>query len=182
MCKLSSHPGLLTWRYNGKIMYKNIIIIILTSYLYGCSDATPMKISQEYQNYVGVWQYRSEEISESLIKIDNMLLAINSDATAIYLKCEFDKTKTKNTSSSSRISVDFPAAVVTTIVDQNITLVQEFGWFGFENELEIIKAPYQEDGVWHTDIEGKKLTKLTNQEISIETNWECPGDDENEST
>ena len=162
-------------------MYKNIIITILSSYLYGCSDATPMKISQEYQNYVGVWQHRSEKISDGLVKIDNMLLAINSDATATYRKCVIDKTKTKNTSSSSRISVEFPAAVVTTIVDNNITLVQELGWFSFKNELKIIKAPYKINGIWYTDIEGKKLTKLTNQEINIKTNWECP-DDENETT
>lgn len=166
----------------GDYMYKIIIIISITSFLAGCSDAIPMKITQEYQDYVGVWQLRSEEIDDNSVKIDNLLLAINSDATAVYRKCEVDKTKTKNTSSSTSYSTDMPTAVVTELVDKNITLVQEFGWFSFESVLEINKAPYQKDGVWYTDIEGKKLTKLTRNEINTKTNWQCPSDDDETKT
>jgi len=75
-------------------MLKILSICIVTSLLYGCSDTTPIQISDENSRFIGVWQFRFEEFKDNSLKIDNILLAINADSTAIYRKCEVNKKKT----------------------------------------------------------------------------------------
>ena len=41
--------------------------------LSGCSDGEPLKITKEYENYVGVWQYRHEVLTDNSTEIDNIL-------------------------------------------------------------------------------------------------------------
>ncbi len=161
-------------------MYKSINAVVIALLLTGCSDGTPMKITDQHKQYLGVWQKRYEDIGENSINIDNVLLAINSDGTAVYRKCEVNETKTENSKSRSSSSTSFPSAVVTHIAENKIILVQEVGWFGFDEELNIDKAPYQENGNWFIDVEGKKLAKLDGREIRSETDWECPDDDDEE--
>ncbi len=146
--------------------------------LSGCSDATPIKITDQHKDYIGVWQLRIEDIRDNSTKIDNMLLAINSDGTAVYRKCEVNETKSGNSKKRLRYSISFPSAAVTQFTENKITLVQEIGWFGVDNELTIDKAPYLENENWYVNIEGKKLTKLTGKDIHTKTNWECPEDEE----
>jgi hypothetical protein len=161
-------------------MYKNISALMIAFLLSGCSDGTPMKITHEHKKYVGVWQQRYENAGENALHIDNMLLAINSDGTAVLRACEVDEKKTKNSKTRSRYAINFPAAAVTEISQNKITLVQEAGWFGFEEELAVDKAPYRESEKWYIGIKGKRLVKLGQQEIDSETDWDCPDDDEDD--
>lgn len=158
-------------------MRKSLHIIIVVFVLSGCADSTPMKITDQYSDYVGVWQLRFEEIEANSIKIDNMLLSISADGAAVYRKCQVNETKFKNAKRSLHSSTSFPAAVVTQITENKITLVQELGWFGFSNELSVDKAPYQENGNWYIGVEGKKLAKLQGRDVHTKTNWDCPTDD-----
>ncbi len=122
-------------------MYKIINFIVMTLLLFGCSDGTPMKITEQHSNYVGAWQFRFENIESNSIKIDNMLLVINHDGTAIYRQCEVNETKSKNYKSSSHSSTNFSEAAVTQITENKIIIVQKIGWFGFDKELNIDKTP-----------------------------------------
>jgi len=159
-------------------MYKNICSIVITLILFGCIDDTPIKFTEQTSNYLGVWQYRYENKESNLTEIDNMLLIINHDGTAIYRLCEVNEKKSENYKSASRNSASFPEAVVTQITENKIILVQKVGWFGFKKKLNIVKTPYQENGNWYIIVEGKKLVKLQGQDIHTETNWDCPSYDE----
>jgi hypothetical protein len=159
-------------------MYKILNILMIAFILSGCSDATPMKITDQYKNYIGVWQLRHEALEANTTKIDNMLLVINSDGTALYRKCQINETRSENSKRRTRFSTNFPTAAVTQITENTITLVQEIGWFSFENKLTIDKAPYLEHENWHINIEGKTLAKLTGENIHAQTNWDCPEDED----
>jgi len=163
-----------------KIIFKFLLIVTISWILYGCSDTTPVPLTEENRQYIGVWQLRIEEATDSSLRIDNMLLAVNTDSTAVYRRCEVNKSKSKNSSSSSSYSVNFPEAVVTNISQGSITVAQKLGWFGFDSDLVIDKAPYQEGQQWYVDIEGKRLARLSNLEIETMTNWSCPSSDDEE--
>lgn len=146
--------------------------------LSSCSDGQPLKITKEYESYVGVWQYRHEVLTDNSTEIDNILLVINSDGSSEYRKCKYSETKSKNSSRKSSKSISFPTAFVTSISDKKITLIQKIEWFGFKAEIDIDDKPQFENGSWFLSIEGKKLTLLKQEEIDSETNWSCPSDNE----
>ena len=147
-------------------------------FLVGCSDGEPLNMSRGYREYIGVWQHRDELKTESLTKVDNLLLAINGDGSAVFRKCQFDESKTENSTNSSSISVSLPSSFVAEVTSEKITLIQKVAWFGFKKELKVDKKPYSENGNRYIGIEGKSLTLLSQEKVNSETNWACPSDNE----
>lgn len=159
-------------------MKKRFLLLPVSFILSACSDVVPIKLSQEQQQYIGAWQRLVADESETSLKVDNMLLIINEDASAIFRRCEINKTITENGSRSSSSSADFSSAMITELTSSSITVGQTFGWFGFDEELVIDKAPYQDNQHWFLELDGKKLSKLPNSHIQVLTNWVCPNFDE----
>jgi hypothetical protein len=162
-------------------MNKNISIIIISCSLLSCGEKTRINIPDEYTDFIGVWHTRHEHIQENSTQIDNMLLIISRDGNAVYRKCEINENNANNNKMSSRYTTEFPEAVVTSISKDEIVLYQTLfdkDWLGLDWELSIDKPPYQSNGGWHMNVEGKKLRKLTSEEAVAETNWECPDSDE----
>lgn len=153
---------------------KILSIAAFTVFLYACSDTSPIQLTEGYKQYIGTWQQRIEEKNDTSLKIDNMLLSINADSTAVYRKCKVNTNKSEGVSRSSSSSINFPEAVVTQISKSSITVAQKLGWFGFDVELTINQAPYQENQQWYIEIEGKRLAKLSSADQQTMTNWECP--------
>ena len=162
-------------------MKKIILTSMIISILPGCSDTTPINITAQHKKFVGVWQLRYEDIRENSTKIDNMLLVVNPDATAALRKCKIIKKKGEILNSSSRYSIHLQDATVTRITENTITIAQKVGWFGFDTDLTIDIAPYLENENWYVNVDGRKLARLTGEDIQSEINWDCPKSDDAET-
>ena len=120
--------------------------------------------------------------TENSLDFKNMLLAINSDSTAVYSKCFVSKSISRgehtSSSRSSSVSVSLPSAALIELTDSALTLQQEMLIFNFKYELAVTKAPYRENGRWYIGIDDTLLTKLEGDELNGFTLPECPNKDD----
>jgi hypothetical protein len=98
-------------------------ILVFTLVLSGCSEGVPVSMSEDYKDYVSVWQFRFEKLDVNTTHIGSILLAINSNGAAVYRRCEIDKEESNGYRKSSRYSTSFSDAAITQITESTITLV-----------------------------------------------------------
>lgn len=152
---------------------KKTTYLFIAILLFGCSDSEPVRLAGIQKSYIGVWQYTDPD-NTAETKMNNMLLVINPDSSAIYSRCIKD-TKTENGGSSSSYSksVTLPKAILTALEHDRFVLEQGLGLFSFDLEFEINKMPYLEGEEWYLVVDGIKLRKLNENEYGT-TNWKCP--------
>jgi len=155
-------------------MLKKITLLFAVVVLASCSKPVPIKLNHHLQDYIGTWQFRFEDIQKQEIRIDNMLLILNENGSGKYRRCVVHVTKTSHSRKSFRSSVEFPDAVITRIENSTLSLAQKTGWFHFDSDLKIDRAPYQENGQWYLQVEGKKLSKIAAEDGGTKTGWHCP--------
>jgi|GEM_PF-4105936 len=107
--------------------------------LSGCSPSDPVKLSPEQALYVGHWQYLFEEKSDQHHKVKSVILRINVDSSAYYMKCVFMaegyESDTGSYSRTARTSVSLPSARVIGMAPGEIELEQSVEWFHFDYSL-----------------------------------------------
>lgn len=163
---------------------KKITMIGITSLLLGCGEHTRVEISDEYVDMIGAWQTRHEDIQENSTHIDNMLLIINHEGDAVYRHCEIKKSSVDHNNKRFRYSTEFPKAIITSLTKKEISLYQKLfdsSWLGVDWDLSIDKPPYQSNGEWYLEIEGKQLRKLSPETAETEINWACPDSSEEDT-
>lgn len=151
--------------------------ILVALVLAGCGKDEPVPLSPSQMQYIGAWQFLSEERSENRLKINNVSLTIYENSTATYRECKVSRTIAKErggSSSSSSKKVELPDAIITEFTEESINLQQDIGFMNLDYELEINAAPYQHDGKWYLEIENTKLEKLPGDLAGAATGWYCP--------
>lgn len=153
--------------------YLTIIGLML---LAGCSQGVPVHIGKSQSQYIGVWQFLRTEQTQTSLDVRDMLLVIRPDGTAVYRKCFLSETtgaSGDSSSSSSRVYVSLPNAIITGLTSDKITLEQKLWVFHFHYHLAITKAPYREDGQWYVAVDNTVLRKLEGTDLDT-TGWTCP--------
>lgn len=135
-------------------------------------------------DFIGVWQFRDEDYSDGM-QINNMLLILNPDSTAVYRRCAVSWHESRSeggyVKKFYRKSISFPDAVVTKL-DENIIEIEQGIWnlFYYDLELKIDKPPYNYQGrVWMV-IDKVALKKLDDEVIEKSIYWECPEPEDEE--
>lgn len=146
-------------------------------FLAGCSQGVPVHIGKSKSQYVGVWQFLRTERTNTTLDVRNMLLVIRPDSTAVYRKCFVSETKGADgdsSSSSSRVYVSLPNAILTELASDRMTLEQKLWVFHFHYHLTITKAPYRKDGHWYVALDNTVLRKVEGTDAGARTSWTCP--------
>lgn len=153
--------------------YFTIIGLML---LAGCSQGVPVHIGKSQSQYIGVWQFLRTERTNTTLDVRDMLLVIRPDSTMVYRKCFLSESKGASggsSSSSSRVYVSLPNAVLTGLTTDEMTFEQKLWIFHFHYHLTITKAPYRADGQWYVSLDNTVLRKLQGEDLAT-TNWTCP--------
>lgn len=149
--------------------------------LSACSPSDPMPLSSEQALYVGHWQYLFEEKSDQHHKVKNVMLRINPDSSAYYMKCVFMaegyESDTGSYSRTARSSVSLPSARVIGMAPGEIELEQSVEWFHFDYSLEV-SEPSRRGDSWVMAVDGVELAKVDAAQAVDIANWYCPDSDE----
>lgn len=144
--------------------------------LAGCSQGVPVHIGKSQSQYVGAWQFLHYASTKNTLDIKDVLLVIRPDSTAVYRKCVLSESKgaSGDASSSSRVYVSLPNAILTELASDRMTLEQKLWVFHFHYHLTITKAPYRKDGHWYVALDNTVLRKVEGTDAGARTGWTCP--------
>jgi hypothetical protein len=164
---------------------RRLSILLVLGTLAGCGTDEPVQLTESQARYVGVWQHVYESETATSLDIDNMLLVINPDSTAVFRQCSISKTFSSNSTRSSSRRVTMPDAYVIEISGDEISLEQEadlgfLGSYGISYDVDIERDPYEDNGRIYMVAEETVLQKLEGDEIGTLTGWVCPEDEDDD--
>ncbi len=144
------------------------MLMISTSFT-GCSKDETLVVAKHHADYIGNWQLIDELNKKDYFHLKHVLLTIQGNGNASYLKCDMTKDATGSGNIATREQITLTDPRVISIQADKIVLEQSVSFFNMEYVLEINKSLFSENDTKYIKIEGYTL-----QKISEAIEWECP--------
>ena len=145
--------------------------------LSGCGPSEPVTLNPDQHIYVGTWQHLFSQQNDQYQKINNVVLRINPDSSAYYMRCQLVAEGYDASDDSykcfARVSVTLPSAQVIRLEPNLIELEQNVEWFHFDYELDI-STPINSNGDWTMTVDKTQPTRVDDDAAVDISNRNCP--------
>jgi hypothetical protein len=148
---------------------KSILVLLFVATLAGCgSNAPPVLLNESQSDYFGSWEHVGSEYGNNIVS-DNMLLVIHPDSSVSYKRCINEM--------SSHHYVQLGDAKIDSLSTKFLVISGGIWKLRLTEKLQIFRPPYVEGNDMFLEIEGLKLRKLKDGEVSTHESWKCSDDD-----
>lgn len=155
-------------------MQTRFSFLLILALLPACSDqksasVQPARAEVRFNEFIGHWEAKNT-LPGSAGSFDNIALLIGQDGIVEYKHCS----RATNSGATQSTGQALANLVVSDIGNGVLSLAKPVTPYYAEKKFRLDREPYLEAGKWYLELDGIKLRKLDDGEISDYASWICP--------
>lgn len=156
-------------------MNTRTFFLLMSVLLTACSDKKPSdtaaaKAEVRFDEFVGHWEVKST-LAGKAGSFDNTALIIGQGGVVEFKHCSraahLDATQSSGQALENLVVSDLGNGV--------LSLAKPATPYYAEKKFRMDREPYREGGKWYLELDGIRLRKLEDGEVSDYASWQCPG-------